>query len=244
MREEGSIVKIVGIAAAVIGIFFIVALIFAGALGGSNVISRPTDLGMAGATFGSGGPVIGLERRSCAGVRAVLSNIPQEYVAFIAQAADRWLSGDQAKLIAVIQFESGFDRLNMSSTGAVGIGQFIKTTAQQQTSFQGSTIYTVEPRNGPLIVGTSVHSLTESDKQTFRQNRPDDGRFDAQRSINAVAELLHTGFQIAADKDGRPGDFKWVYAVHYNGEKGDKKFQNADKMLAVYNKVTTQDCKS
>src|SRR3989344_4033352 len=43
-----------------------------------------------------------------------------------AQAAERYLGGDEAALIAVISVEAPrFDRTAISGTGAVGLGQFV-----------------------------------------------------------------------------------------------------------------------
>lgn len=174
-----------------------------------------------GGTSGITGPAV-----DCGG-----ANVPEEYMPWVKEAADKYLGGDQAKLIAVIQFESGFNRWAISYGGAVGLGQFIASSARTKQAFQGSSIYDVEPRTGPIIPGTNVRSVTKEDAEIFRKTHPDDGRFDPERSLKAAAELLYYGLQRAG------GDFRRAYAESYNGEAGNKKYENADKMMVIYNQL-------
>lgn len=248
----------------VILLLMAVAAVFAGALIGGGGGSRTSDLAttqFGGSSSelptGPGGTVANLTTIDCRPIRATreFANIPEEWFPHVVSAANGYLSGDQAAVIAVMQFEAGLSRSGrtaISFTGAVGLGQFITSTARQRDSFRYKSlrkyIHNVEPRTGPPITvnGRSVGTLIESDKATFRNNhlanleQSDDeryeDRFDPRRSIAATAELLRANFEFARAHD-KPTDFRFVYANYYNGEEGNKKYENADKMLAIYHRA-------
>ncbi len=166
-----------------------------------------------------------------------LSNVPSEFIAWIQEAADKYLDGDQAKLAAVIEKESSWQTDAISDTGAVGLGQFIASTALDRKEF-GNNIFRPEDRNGPLLKGTKkTYTLTPEDKNTFRQKHPEDERLNARKSIMATAEYL------AYCLGARNGDFHKAYAEKYNGESGDRKYENADRVIGAYNNlINSEQC--
>ena len=79
------------------------------------------------AVLGGGGPGRCLERRRASG-EGLPSFVPGRYRAPIERSAARWnVSG--AMLAAQLMAESGFDPDAVSSAGALGIAQFIPSTA-------------------------------------------------------------------------------------------------------------------
>lgn len=156
---------------------------------------------------------------------ADVTQIPKEYFPWVKEGADRWLRGDQAKLVAVITLESKWKREAISPTGAVGLGQFIARTARSKQSFKGYKITTV-PRADRVN-----KRVTEAEKEAFRQNYPTSGRFQPGPSILGTAELLSYALKRANN------DFHKAYAEGYNGEKGDAKYRNADKVIAIYKQL-------
>lgn len=181
------------------------------------------------ALFGGGAPVAGatasatMQPIDCSGAK-----IPKIYLPVIKQAAARYLDGDEAKLIAVISFESDFSAADISNTGAVGLGQWVvddKTwDAQKNGPFKGLLIKVV-PRVDRL-------HITETEKQSFRVTYPQEGRLQPEPNI------LATAYDLKKDLKLKNGDFRLAYAEVYNAEGAPKQYQNADKMMAIYNKIT------
>ncbi len=115
-----------------------------------------------------------------------LSQVPQAYRQWVKEAADRWLHGDQAALIALISTESGWDRraappAQYNSTAA-GLGQFLTSTAQGRPEFAGGSD------------GTETWSAGQINQWAVgQQHNPkyaNDARYDPRRAIFAAAHYF------------------------------------------------------
>lgn len=104
--------------------------------------------------------------------------VPAQYLPFVAEAAGKYLNGDQPALIALIQIESSWDPNSANkNSSAAGLGQFINGTARDFPEFVG---------------GDDKHGIVWPAGKVYDQpsQHPDDARFDAKRSIFAAAHLL------------------------------------------------------
>lgn len=113
-----------------------------------------------------------------------LNRKPQnEWLEWIRQAADVHLGGDQAALIALIHQESRFvvdatpkDKDGNTVSSAVGLGQFIESTAKAQPEFNGES----EDFGGKKWTNGYIDNK--------------DPRLDPQRSIFAAASYLRQSY--------------------------------------------------
>lgn len=158
---------------------------------------------------GSGGTV------SCSGV----ANVKPEYMPWVADAANRYLSGDQAALIALIQVESGWNpNATAGSSSASGLGQFITSTARGYPEFVGG-----DDKHGTVWGGGNVYDNPKSN--------PTDARFDPKRSIYATAHLL--GGNMA-----KYGDLRTAYEKGYHTYRTPEQYAAAhragDRLMKIY----------
>jgi hypothetical protein len=128
---------------------------------------------LTGNSFGGQG-VRGSNQVDCSGV-ATLTN---EQYQWVKDASGKYLGGDEAALIALIQIESGWNpNAQNPSSSAAGLGQFVTDTARGFPEFTGG-----DDKHGTVWPAGNVYDDPSS--------HPDDARFDAKRSIYATAHLL------------------------------------------------------
>lgn len=230
MRRGNTIIAIVVAVLALI--FFVFALVY-------YVIYRQINLAKAiGELFiggsGSTAQAAVMKPINCGGVA-----VPTVYLTYIKQYANRYLGGDYAVIIAVIERESGFNPKDISNSGAVGIAQFVGPTAQGLKDdteknialFKGLTI-TVVPRADK----SDKHFVTPAEKAAFLQNFPLSGRLHPLPSIEALAYKMKNALKVQG------GNLREAYAINYHtiGKKGEHKaaaYAAADKIVATYNKI-------
>ena len=218
-RGNSVIVIIVGIMALLIFILSIVFYAFSLIAGFVSPFSSRNLVS---------GTTANLETVDCSGAK-----IPKVYLPWIKQSAARFLGGDEAALLAVISIESNYNREAISSTGAVGLGQFVYPTAvgvqKNAGLFKGLQLILV-PR-----ADKKDKLVTEAEKQSFRQGYPYEGR------LNAEASILATGYYFGNAVKKYNGDIKTAYAEGYNGSNkiqanGKTEKENAStRLLAIYN---------
>ncbi len=109
----------------------------------------------------------------CSGV----ATVPQQYLPWVKQASDTWLSGDQAALIALVQVESAWHAdAHNSSSSASGLGQFTTGTAMGMREFVG---------------GDDTTGRVWPPGEVTPARGPNDARYDPERAIFATSHLLH-----------------------------------------------------
>lgn len=135
----------------------------------------------------------------CSGV----ASVPAEYLPYVKKAADTWMRGDQAALIAVIQHESGWrPNAKNPTSSASGLGQFLTSTARGGgfPEFTGG-----DDKKGTVWPVGTVYDEPQS--------HPDDARFDAKRAISAAAHYLGRLMELPKNH----GDIGLVYFNNYHG---------------------------
>ena len=118
--------------------------------------------------------------RNCANLDLGSVNVREEYLPWIDDAAAKYLQGDRAILIALIQIESSWDSHNYyrGNGSAAGLGQFVYGTATGYKEFTG----------GKDSIGIEwLEGKLYNAKPTRYEDHPDDARFDPKRSIYATA---------------------------------------------------------
>lgn len=176
-----------------------------------------------GAMSGSG--MITGNKVDCSGVASLSADQYQ----WVKDAASKYLGGDEAALIALIQVESGWspNAVN-SSSSAAGLGQFITKTARGFPEFVGG-----DDKHGIAWPAGQVYDDPSSNSS--------DARFDQKRSIYATAHLLGGMIQ----KYGSLGDaYEYGYHTHGNGDAATvAAAQQARKKLEdIYNSLKTKGC--
>jgi hypothetical protein len=155
----------------------------------------------------------------CSGV----AQVPAEYMPWVKDAAAKYLGGDEAALISLIQVESGWNaKASSGSSSAAGLGQFISKTARGFPEFVG---------------GNDKHGKTWPAGQVY--DNPDtnsgDARFDPERSIYATAHLL-------SGMIGKYGNFGDAYEKGYHGGSTPDQIAEAKKARGklddIYNTLT------
>jgi len=166
-----------------------------------------------------------------------MPGLTAERYAWVKDAAAKYLNGNEAALIAVIQHESGWgaDAQNPKSSAA-GLGQFITSTAR-------SSSYPMF--NGGAAAGIQWTKGTLYDKP---YGHPDDARYDAKRSIYAAAKLL--GWSM----ESQHGDVGLAYIEHYHGyckkntttcaNQKKEAINGAKDVVAIYDKIRNNGCKA
>ncbi len=150
--------------------------------------------GLAGTSNSGGGSTT-----DCSGV----ASVPAEYLPYVKKAADSWMGGDQAALIAVIQHESGWrPNAKNSTSSASGLGQFLTSTAGGGgfPEFTGG-----DDQHGTVWPAGTVYQDP--------QNHPDDARFEAKRAIFAAAHYLGRLMELPKNH----GDIGLTYFNNYHG---------------------------
>lgn len=166
--------------------------------------------GGSGAGGGGGGV-------SCSGV----ANVKAEYMPWVQDAANKYLKGDQAALIVLIEVESTWNPNATNKGNASGLGQFVYTTAVGMSYFVGGKDragMTWEPAN--VYKNSIGHS--------------NDARFDPKRSIYASANYL-------GDKMQKYGDLRTAYEKGYHTYSNPSKYAEArhagDKLMKIYDQL-------
>ncbi len=92
-----------------------------------------------------------------------VANVPVQYKAWVADAASKWLGGDQAALIALIQIESGW-RPDAKAPGSTagGLGQFLASTAAGMEEFNYNSNNRFDPQ---MSIYATAHYLNIQEKK-------------------------------------------------------------------------------
>lgn len=168
----------------------------------------------------------GLGGVDCSGVASLT---PEQYQ-WVKDAAGKYLGGDEAALISVIQVESGWNAQAQNSTSsASGLGQFITSTAKGFPEFVGG-----DDKHGTVWPAGQVYDDPSS--------HADDARFDAHRAIFASAHLL-------SGKIAQYGSLGEAYEKGYHGGSTPDQIQAAKearvKLEKIYQAMTNGGgCKS
>lgn len=177
---------------------------------------------------GYGGPTI-----DCTSAKA-FADKPVEWKVWTAQAANKYLEGDQAILIALIQQESGWTPTSQSSTGPLGLGQFAKATAK------GLRDIAVEKDNYIFFPG--LNSSPEVEDRT-----------DPEKAIPGAAYYLRQGMETVKKKGlhNTPKEelYRWAYIDEYHRHANQSQLNEAvfgaKKILEYYSSMISDgSCKA
>lgn len=169
------------------------------------------------------GPVI-----DCGGA----TKVPQVWMPWVREAANKYLEGNQAQLVALIQVESGWNPRacyrGSENSDATGLGQFLASTASGFPEFVGG-----DDKHGRRWPSGKLYSHIQCPPS-------DDARYDPERSIFATAHLLRGHLR-------RYGNLRTAYIEGYHGycKQATPKCQrqkagaerSADKLMSVYNQL-------
>lgn len=135
------------------------------------------------------------------------------YYPWIKDAAAKYLGGDEAALIAMIQIESSWNpNAANSGSSAAGLGQFLTSSAKGWKEFAGG-----DDKHGIIWPAGKLYDQPSSN--------PDDARFDPKRSIYAAAHYI--GGLI-----GRYGSVGAAYQEGYHGYCKDMGSSSCQNQLA------------
>lgn len=160
------------------------------------------------------------------------AKVPQQYLPWVQDAANKYLNGDQAKLIALIQVESSWNTnattynssTHVSASSAAGLGQFLYGTAEDYVEFKGGT-----DRFGRHWSGGVIYHDKEA------HNHMDDIRFQPEPAIYAAAEKWSN------DLASHGNDLYSAYLYGYNGSGNSGKdpgaIKTAYELVQVYNRL-------
>ncbi|MDO8650100.1 MAG: transglycosylase SLT domain-containing protein [Candidatus Berkelbacteria bacterium] len=206
MRRGNAIIAIVvGVLAL---IFFIFAIVYYAVFGLLPKLDKPT----------SGGTSI-----NCAGSIDYVKD-PQ-YLVWVKDAASKYLGGDEAILIALIQAESSWNpQAGAPTSSARGLGQFIDDSARGWPEFTGG-----DDKRGTIWPGGKIY-----DKPTF-ESHPDDARYDAKRSIYAAAHYF--GLNMEKYNNDPIQAYMKGYHKYSNAKEEAEARIGADRMMDTYNKL-------
>ncbi|MEK9167674.1 MAG: transglycosylase SLT domain-containing protein [Patescibacteria group bacterium] len=230
MRRGNAILAIiVGVLALIIFAFAIVYYVF----------TEPMRMAKSALEmlFGSGGTA---QAANMAALKPVDcgngTSVPPIFLPAIKQAAARYLGGDEAIIIAIIDHESSFDSKAMSKSGAVGIGQFVAQTAQRikdKTVNKGDVFKGLDIITVPRADKSKERTVTPAERATFLKDHADSGRLQPVPSIMAVA------YEIGRGLEAQKGNLRDAYAINYhtlgkNGEHKTVAYATADKIVKTY----------
>lgn len=137
-----------------------------------------------------------------------VKNVSAEWLGYVADAANLYLKGDQAALVALIQIESSWNpKAENNESSARGLGQFIDRTARGYKEFVGGDDDPRDDWPGPSKTWPAGKIY---DNPSYNEH-PDDARFDPKRSIYAAGHLLGGHLK---DYPGSVGD---AYEFGYHG---------------------------
>lgn len=146
---------------AVIGFFVIIV--------GIGLMSELTGNNSGGPQTSNSGQI------DCSGVAKLT---PENYQ-YVKDAASKYLKGDEAALVSLIQIESGWSVIAHNDSSASGLGQFVDSTAKGWPEFVGG-----DDKHGIVWPAGTIY---DNPKPAVH---PDDARYDAKRSIYASAHYL------------------------------------------------------
>lgn len=158
------------------------------------------------------------------------TSVPAAMMPWVKDAAQKWIGGDEAALIALIDIESSWNpKAANSASRAAGLGQFMPSTARGMPEFRGGS-------DGKGRTWPSGGKITD-DKPA---SDPDDVRFDPERSVYAVAHNMNIG-KFPAERSLRE-----MYMIHYhtyrNAEQEAAASAGADKLLRRYSEIKDKHC--
>ena len=164
-RKGFFVIIAIGIVALLILVTFVAAAVFVGSRKGAGSDGKlVTD---------ANNPNYSGDKVDCSGLK-----FNSTYYPWVKDAAAKYIGGDEAALIAMIQIESGWDPTAANPTSsAAGLGQFLTSSAKGWPEFTG---------------GDDKHGTTWPAGTLYDQPRghSDDARFEAKRSIYAAAHYV------------------------------------------------------
>lgn len=145
-----------------------------------------------------------------------------EYLPWVADAAEKYLQGDQAILIALIQTESSWNpKAGAGSSSAAGLGQFISSTARGHQEFTGGEVDGITWPLGKIYDNPDSNS--------------DDARFDPKRSIYAAGRKF--GKDMKRFNNDPVQAYMRGYHTYKNSQQEAAARAGADRMMEAYNKL-------
>jgi len=216
----------IAIAVVVLAIVGIIILLSSLAMIGDRT-GAASDKGMIGKKNGSSstnGPKV-----DCS--NAVSFN--QEYYPWVKDAAEKYLGGDEAALIALIQVESSWNPQATYGGHASGLGQFIASTARGYPEFVGG-----DDKHGITWSGGKVYDISTGHN--------DDARFDPKRAIYGASHLFggnltRYGSVGAAYQEGYHGYCKNMSKQSCVNQLNEAK-QGRERLERIYNELKSGKC--
>lgn len=207
MRRGNAIVAI--IIAVLALIFFTFAIVYYAVFGQLFNMDKPAGNGTG---------------TNCAGSIDYVKD-PQ-YLVWVKDAASKYLGGDEAILVALIQTESSWNPKNGAPTSSArGLGQFIDGSARGWPELTGG-----DDKHGLIWPGGKIY-----DKPTF-ESHPDDARYDAKRSIYAAAHYFGLSME-RYNNDPVQAYMKGYHTFKNDAQEAEAK-KGSDRMMETYNKLT------
>jgi murein DD-endopeptidase MepM/ murein hydrolase activator NlpD len=142
------------------------------------------------------------------------------FLPWVSDAAAKYLRGDQAVLIALIQTESSWNPTAAAQgSSAAGLGQFVTGTARGYKEFVGG-----DDKNGIIWPAGTVYDNPDE--------QPGDARFDPKRSIYAAAH------KFGSDMQRHNHDPETAYIEGYHTHRNDEQLKaaqaGAKRLLEAY----------
>jgi cell wall-associated NlpC family hydrolase len=191
--------------------------------GGERLAQNP--FGTAPGSGGGGSAV------DCSGV----ASVPANYKPWVKEAADKWLGGDEAALIALIQVESAWKATAKNSTSsATGLGQFTYGTASGV--WNGRKVGKGMPE---FIGGSDGRGRTWSAGVVTNPASDNDARLDPERAIFATAHLFST--QLARYGNVREA-YERGYHTYSNAEQERAAKAAGARLQGIYDKIRQEGC--
>lgn len=145
------------------------------------------------------------------------------FLPWVSDAAGKYLRGDQAVLIALIQTESSWNPdASAPGSSAAGLGQFVTATARGYKEFVGG-----DDKNGTVWPAGTIYDNPDS--------QPSDARFDPKRSIYAAAHKF--GADMRRHNHSPETAYIESYHTHRNEEQLRAAQAGAKRLMDAYNKL-------
>jgi hypothetical protein len=142
---------------------------------------------------------------ACSGIS--IPGLTPEFYGFVKDAAAKYLNGDEAHLIAMIQNEAGwYEKAKNTESSASGLGQFLNSSAKGWPEFIGG-----DDKHGTNWPTGSIFQLPNGSFDSLTDNQKKDSRFEGKRSIYAAAHYMSNIMS------QRNKDFITAYRDHYSG---------------------------